>query len=124
MTYPEKVAAWNDFIKARGISKGYSQFPNILYIRLGREPAPLMFWQAWQVTVLLGINYAVGWGILMHYFAWNKADMPIEAQLLTTAIAGLCFGGLMTLLIKRQKKKNELVSWEQFLMGVESQRKP
>lgn len=114
MTYRDKVKQWKDFAANHKIPQNYSGFPTLLFIPLGKEPSPLMFWSLGKIALLLGINYAVMWGVLMHLMSWRQTEIPVLYQVISSLLAGLIFGTFMAVLYKRHYKKHRLGSWKAF----------
>lgn len=100
MTYQDKVATWNEFVKANKMQRGYAQFPNLMYVKFSHEPASLLFWYFWRITVLLGINYEVGWGIVMHFLSWKEMNTSLSIQIGAAIFAGVLFGVIMAWMMK------------------------
>ncbi|MDG0816253.1 DUF6404 family protein [Bdellovibrio svalbardensis] len=123
MTYQDKVAAWNEFVKSKKMQRGYAQFPTLTYVKFGHEPAPLLFWGFWEITALLGINYGVGWGIAMHFLSWKQMNAPLWLQVGAAVFAGLSFGAVMAWMMKRQLKKYNLSTWEKFVAEIQNKMK-
>jgi hypothetical protein len=113
MKYDDKVALWKSFVSEKKIPLSYAGYPVLIVTRFGHEPAPLMFWKTWQITALLGVNYAFGWGLCMHYLAWQDT-MSGLSQVGCSIGAGAMFGLMMALLGKRQFRKQGLTSWDKF----------
>lgn len=113
-TYEEKVKQWNKFVQEHKIPQNYAGFPTVLFMKFGKDPSPLIFWSLGRITLLLGINYALMWGILMHLMSWRRTEIPVLYQIVSALLAGLFFGLFMALLYKRHFRKHHLISWNAF----------
>lgn len=114
MTYADKVKAWNAYIKTKGINKAYGRFPSLLGIRLESEPAPLLFHSSLKIAFYLGANFGLPWGLAMYFLSWRHSKDPVYLFIIGTLLASVGYGFFMVYLVRREKAKLDVVSWESF----------
>lgn len=113
-SYQEKMKAWNEFAQSKRIPPNYRGVPTLLFMRIGKESAPLIFSGFWRIAGFLGLNYALMWGVFMYIMMWRRTEIPITYQVVSTLCAGLFFGVFMALMYRRHKRKHDLRTWEDF----------
>lgn len=117
ISYKDKMTAWNEFAQTKNIPVNYRGVPTLLFMRIGKEAAPLIFSSFWKIAGFLGLNYALMWGVFMYIMMWRRTEIPIVYQVVSTLCAGLFFGIFMALMYRRHKKKHDLRSWSGFGVG-------
>ncbi|APO86119.1 DUF6404 family protein [Marivivens sp. JLT3646] len=84
---------------------------NIILRRLGLEIRPVHFMTFWQIVTVQGTTFGAMWGLLMWTFLWRYNDMGIPEAILGSLFAGLLFGTVMAVVVKRKSDKAGLLTW-------------
>lgn len=80
--------------------------------KVGLKVPPLPFASFWQITLLMGLWFGPVWGICMWFSSWKDSGMQPSAALVSSIVAGICFGVLMAAYHGWQKLVNNLPDWD------------
>lgn len=118
MTEKEKLEGFIKHMERLGIPA--SQSLPVLYRllrRVGVHLPPPFFGSLWQNTLVGGIYFALGWGIIMWFFQWRywSGIGVIWIALISSGVAGLVFGAVVAFILKSKAKKLDLpATWEEY----------
>ncbi|WP_374074171.1 DUF6404 family protein [Bdellovibrio bacteriovorus] len=114
LTHEQKITIFKAYAQEKKIPRAFTSIPTVMFISLGQQMPPIIFCKPWQIALSLGVNFAVGWGLAMHFMSWQRKNMPISLQVSAAVMAGALFGFSMAIYYKTQKKKYGLTTWEEF----------
>ncbi|MEK2646081.1 DUF6404 family protein [Bdellovibrio sp. BCCA] len=114
LTHEQKVTIFKAYAQEKKMPRAYTTTPTVMFISMGQNVPPIIFCKMWQIALSLGINFAAGWGLAMHFVSWRRHNMPISLQVAASVFAGVLFGVSMAIYYKSQRKKYGLTTWEEF----------
>jgi Family of unknown function (DUF6404) len=115
MTHAEKVAILITDLRERGIKKGLAAPPVYRFLwKFGFHVAPPHFATFAANALLLGIFYAVFWGILMWLLFWRRENISTAAAIIASACFGLVMGVASAISYRRKARELSLPRWEDY----------
>jgi hypothetical protein len=115
MTHDEKVAFLLNDLGQRGVGKSTVAPPlyRILW-RLGVEATPPLFASFWSTALMMGVWFAIGWGVIMWLFVWRGEDQPAAVFVTVSIVAGVLFGITMAAYYRWRARKLALPRWDSY----------
>jgi hypothetical protein len=114
MIREEKIAAMINDLSLKGLSP-YTSAPPLyrLLWRLGFDIPPPPFASFASNALMMGITFAVVWGLLMWFVLW-RGEFSTIAAIVTSVVAGVCFGLAMAAYYRWRVSKLGLPRWEDY----------
>ena len=110
--YPPKVQAALRHLDAAGVQRRHSAPPlHRLLWRMGINAPPPILASVASNVVLMGIFFALGWGVLMWLMVWRNTNLPIAIALFSALMAGVLFGVLMAVVMRVMRLRRGLPLW-------------
>lgn len=80
--------------------------------KAGLKIPPLPFAPFWQITLLMGVAFALIWGVMMWFFSWKDTGVqPVDA-LVSGAVSGVFFGVSIAACHWWIKRVHDLPDWD------------
>ncbi|PHM54525.1 DUF6404 family protein [Xenorhabdus sp. KK7.4] len=80
--------------------------------KMGFKIPPFPFASFWQIVILTGPWFGLGWGLLMWSFVWRSEGMSPTSAINTSIFAGVFFGIFTAIYHRWIKKRNDLPDWD------------
>lgn len=111
--YKNRLARAEEELEASGISSLNHAPPIFRLARaLGLNPRPPHYMGFKRAVFVTGPAFGVAWGLLMWFIQWRAADLPWQAAVLSSVLAGALFGLLMAGYYRWAGKRAGLSSWD------------
>ena len=121
MTTPEQIEAMQKQLEGLGIKLSTSNPPFLKTARkLGFNLTPPVFMPFWQAATILGVYFAVAWGIAMWLIMWSWQNAPLWLVLSMPILAGVLFGVFMAAYYRYIRRKHNLPAWPEYLRTLGS----
>lgn len=113
MIFEEKLELAREELENTGIWKSNYNTPLLrLSHKLGLKLKPPHYANFISNLLILGLYFAIIWGILMWLFFWRNANMTLIAAIIASVVAGSLFGLIMAFYYRYGVKKHKLSKWD------------
>lgn len=110
--YPPKVQAALRHLDLAGVHRRHSAPPlHRLLWRMGINASPPILASVASNVVLMGIFFALGWGVLMWLMVWRNTNLPVAVGVISALLAGVLFGVLMAVVMRVMRLRRGLPLW-------------
>lgn len=111
MSFQDKLARSLALLEAKEITRGAPPFHRLLW-RLGVAVPPPLFAPAWANAAIMGLFFAIGWGILTWVMDGARGGPALIVRIAVSLVAGAIFGSIMAWFVRRTARKHALPSWD------------
>jgi hypothetical protein len=114
MTHDEKVAYLMKDLGQKSVGQ-YTVAPPLyrLLWRLGVAVKPPYFAGFWSLVIITAVPFGIFWGIFMWFLIWRQ-NTPVGPAIGFAALAGLLFGFVNAVHIRRRARKLALPRWDDY----------
>ncbi|TSD87911.1 hypothetical protein FFK22_014780 [Mycobacterium sp. KBS0706] len=112
VSFEDRLARSRALMEAKGIKHGTPPLHRLLW-RLGFAVPPPLFLPPWANVAIMGVTFAVGWGILTWLMDGAPSGLAVIGRIVGSLLAGAAFGAIMAWFVRRTAHKHGLPSWEE-----------